>query len=103
MFRLLILAVAVAIAVGVSWALASNAVSDVLGEPPPQMGRSHVTLQWRGAPGLKDHARAWLFAYQGTRVPGAPNVRIHVSPMGKLLKVEPADLASRLKSMRRDF
>ena len=103
MFRLLIVAVVVAIAVGASWALASNTVSDVLGEPPPQTGRSHLTLYWQGAPALKDHARAWLFAYQGTRVPGAPNIRIYVSLAGKLLRVEPGDLPVRLKSMRRDF
>src|SRR5690348_13555014 len=101
--RLLIVAAIGAAGVGASWAIAANTVSDVLGEPPPDTGKSHLTMFWQGTPALRDHARAWLFAYTGTRIPGASTVRIYVSPTGKLLRVEPTDLAYRLKAMHRDF
>ncbi len=102
-FRLVLVAAAGAVAVGISWAVASAAVSDVLGEPPPNMGKQTTTLYWKGAPTLKDHPRAWLFAYSGTRIPGTPTVRIFVSPLGKLLQVDPPNLQARMKGMRRDF
>lgn len=93
----LILAVLGALLVGASWAAAFATVGDLLGAPPPQMGRQVTQLLWKGAPQLRGHPRAWLFAFGPTLIPGAPNVRIYVAPTGRILLTEPADLPSRLR------
>jgi hypothetical protein len=98
-WTLVLLAVLAAIAAGVSWALASNAVNGVLGSPPPQMGKTKTTFLWDGMPKKAGHPRAWRFAFGPTRIPGTPNVVMYVSPTGKMLQTEPADLAARVKTM----
>jgi hypothetical protein len=95
-----LLVIVAAIAAGTSWAVAYNTVDDVLGAPPPAMGKRSTRFLWEGVPRLPDRPRAWLFTFGPTRIPGAPNVRIYVSPTGRLLRTEPADLASRVKFMR---
>ena len=101
--RLCMVAAVLAAVYGASWFAATRAVSDVLGEPPPKMGNQSTTFLWKGAATLRGHPRAWRFVYDHTFVPGAPNVRIYVSPFGRLLSAEPADLQTRLKGMHRDF
>ena len=95
----LMVAVAAAVVAGVSWVMAYSTVNGILGAPPPKMGRSSTTFLWEGIPRTGGH-RAWRFAYGPTAIPGAPNVVFYVSPAGKLLRMEPADLAVRLKVMR---
>ena len=99
-WKLIGLAVVVAVVAGVSWMLAYNTVDDVLGDPPPQMGDQKTTFLWYGMPRTKDHPRVWRFAFGPTLIPGAPRVTIFVSPLGKLVRLEPADLDARLKIMR---
>ena len=44
-----------------------------------------------------------VFAVVATGQQKTPNVRIYVTPLGRLLLAEPADLQSRLKGIHRDF
>jgi len=98
-FRLVMVAAAAGVAVLISWALAYNAVSNVLGAPPPDMGNTATVLLWQGATSLPGHPRAWRFTFGPTRVPNTPNARIYVSLLGGLLRTEPEDLPARLKAM----
>jgi hypothetical protein len=95
----LMLAAALAAAAGVSWVIAYNTVDNVLGAPPPQMGTQTTTFLWDGIPRTPAHPRAWRFAFSPTLIPGAPKVVIFVSPLGRLLRLEPSDLVTRLKIM----
>ena len=94
------LALLLGAAAGVSWIIAYNTVNGVLGSPPPQMGNQTTTFLWDGMPRDPARTRAWRFAFGPTLVPGAPKVTIFVSPVGKLLRIEPADLPARLKVMQ---
>ena len=96
---LLILTLAAALAVGGSWALAYNGVATLLGDPPPQMGIQTTTFLWDGLTQLEGAPRVWSFAYYPTLIPGAQSVRVYVSPMGRVLLTEPADLAARVKKV----
>ncbi|HUL04105.1 MAG TPA: hypothetical protein VLV16_12850, partial [Gemmatimonadales bacterium] len=78
------------------WALAYNGVANLLGDPPPQMGTQTTTFPWDGPAGSP---RLWCFAYAPTLIPGAPSVRIYVSPTGRVVWTEPADLAARVKAL----
>jgi hypothetical protein len=49
-------------------------------------------------PHVPGHPRAWRFAFRPTKIPGAERVEIYVSPSGKVLATEPADLESRLQA-----
>jgi hypothetical protein len=40
----------------------------------------------------------WQFAFSPTSIPGAPSVRIYISPVGKLVATEPGDLPQRVKA-----
>jgi hypothetical protein len=62
------------------------------------MGTQTTTFLWNGLPQLRGHPRAWSFAFTPTRIPGAPNVRVYVSPFGRVLLTEPADLPARLSA-----
>jgi hypothetical protein len=94
------LAVVVALAGGVSWVIAYHTVDALLGAPPPEMGHQTTSFLWKGMPRTATHPRAWRFAFGPTLIPGAPRVTIFVSPLGQLLRVEPADLAARVKMMQ---
>ena len=83
---------------GASFGAAIFGVGDLLGAPPPARGRRDVTFLWEGMPGRRDHARAWRFAFKGTKVPGAPNITVYISPTGKVLQTNPADLPDRIKA-----
>src|ERR1700758_1694615 len=88
-----------ALLAGASWAASLVAVGTVLGAPPPEMGKESSTLLWQGAPELVGHPRVWRFAFGPTVIPGATTVRIYVSPLGRGVAPEPADLAARIKAL----
>ena len=92
-------AVAAAVLLGASWAVAYNAVANVLGSPPPEMGTQSTAFLWQGAPELPGHPRVWRFAFGPTRIPGAPTVRIYVTPLGQVVETQPADLDARVKAL----
>ncbi len=94
-----ILALAAALVVGGSWALAYNGVATLLGDPPPQMGIQTTTFLWDGLTQMEGAPRVWCFAYYPTLIPGAQSVRIYVTPMGRVIQTEPADLAARVKKV----
>jgi len=99
----LIAAFGAALLLGASWAAAFYTLGNLLGAPPPEMGTQSTTLLWQGAPELPGHPRVWRFAFGPTRIPGAPTVRIYITPFGDLVKTEPADLAERVKLMERGY
>jgi hypothetical protein len=47
---------------------------------------------------LLDHPPWWRFVYAPTAIPGASRVRIDVSPWGKIISTDPADLDDRIKA-----
>jgi hypothetical protein len=93
----MILAVVAALLIGASWAAAYTTVGQLLGAPPPVMGKQSTTFLWKGVPQLRGHPKAWRFWFGPTLIPGAPSVRIYVAPTGRILMTEPADLATRLR------
>jgi len=100
LFWLMVMAaIGAALVLGASWAVAYTAVANVLGAPPPQMGTQSTALLWQGAPELPGHPRVWRFAFGPTRIPGAPTVRIYVTPLGHLVETEPADLEARVQAL----
>jgi len=100
LFRLLLFAaLGAAVVVGVSWTLAYNAVASLLGDPPPQMGTQKTAFLWDGLTQIEGAPRVWAFAYYPTLIPGAQSVRIYVSPVGRVVLTEPADLAARVKTL----
>ena len=86
-----------ALVLGASWAAAYTAVANVLGSPPPEMGTQYTALLWQGAPELSGRPRVWRFTFGPTRIPGAPTVRIYVTPLGHVVATQPADLEARVK------
>ena len=98
-FKLVMVAAACGVVVLVSWALAYNAVSGVLGAPPPDMGNTATVLLWKGSQ-LPGHPRAWRFTFGPTRVPNTPTARIYVGLFGGVLRTEPEDLPARIKAMQ---
>ena len=94
------LACGAAIAAGVSWIGASVAVNSLLGSPPPEMGNQSTYFMWNGMPQLPDHPRVWCFAFGPTHIPGAPSVRIYVTPLGRIVETEPGNLEALLKAFR---
>ena len=93
------LGIAGAVAVGISWIAAYATVAKLLGSPPPRMGAQDVRLHWRGLPNQTGHPRAWEFAFGPTAIPGAPRVVIYVGPTGNLIRTVPADLAARVSAL----
>jgi hypothetical protein len=85
-----------ALLAGASFAGAYTAVGSLLGSPPPEMGRQSTTFLWEGTPQIPGSPRVWLFTFGPTRIPGAPTVRIYVSPLGRVVRTEPADLEARV-------
>src|SRR3989442_12898322 len=81
-----------ALLLGASWAVAYSTVADVLGSPPPEMGRQSTTLLGRGAPAPPGTPRAWAFASCPPPTPGAPPLRIPVTPLRPLVDTKQADL-----------
>ncbi|MSR07818.1 MAG: hypothetical protein EXR93_12260 [Gemmatimonadetes bacterium] len=96
-YKLLAAAAVLSLSIPISWALASNAVAGLLGSPPPEMGKQQTTFLWDGAAAVKGRPKAWRFTYTGTHIPATPTVRFYVSPLGKVLRAEPPDVALRIK------
>ncbi|HEY6210366.1 MAG TPA: hypothetical protein VIW28_15000 [Gemmatimonadales bacterium] len=96
----LVAAFAAALLAGASWAGAFMAVGTLLGSPPPELGTQSTTFLWQGMARLPGHPRVWRFAFGPTQIPGAPTVRIYVTPLGRVVQTEPADLEARLKALR---
>ncbi|HEY7682649.1 MAG TPA: hypothetical protein VH879_08410 [Gemmatimonadales bacterium] len=92
------LAVGAALLAGASWAAAYTGLGDLLGAPPPEMGTQSTSFLWHGLPGVRGTPRVWRFAFSPTRIPGAPEVRVYVTPTGHVVLTEPSDLAERLKA-----
>lgn len=93
---LLFLVVIAVLLTGASWGLASAKVGDMLGAPPPNMGKLHVELKLSGAKELKGKPRVWKFTYRPTILPGAPVATFYVDLTGHILRTEPADLPEEL-------
>jgi hypothetical protein len=94
----MILAGVAALLFGASWAAAYASVGNLLGAPPPEMGRQTTIFLWKGMPRTRGHPRAWYFGFGPTLIPGAPSVQVYVSPIGRILRTEPPDLPARLRS-----
>jgi hypothetical protein len=90
-------AFAAALLAGASFAGAYTAVGTLLGSPPPEMGTQTTTFLWEGMPNAPGNPRVWLFTFGPTRIPGAPKVRIYVTPLGRVVEMDPADLEARVK------
>jgi hypothetical protein len=101
LFWLIVLAAGVAaLLAGVSWVTAYTAVGSFLGSPPPEMGAQSTSFLWNGLPQLPEHPRVWCFAFGPTKIPGAPAVRIYVSPLGQIVETEPGNLDALLKAFQ---
>lgn len=83
---------------GASWGAANYRVADLLGAPPPKMGKSKTSFDYHGVAALPGHPRAWIFEYGPTSIPGASKVRIYVDPSAHILRTEPAQLAELLNT-----
>jgi hypothetical protein len=87
-----------ALLTGASWAAAYTSVGYLLGAPPPRMGHQAISVHWRGPAELLQHPPWWRFDYGPTAIPGATRVRIDVTPWGKVISTDPADLQDRIKA-----
>ncbi len=85
---------------GASWVTASFAVGSLLGSPPPEMGTQSTSFLWSGMEQVPGHPRVWLFAFGPTHIPGAPPVRIYVTPLGRVVETEPSNPPALLKAFR---
>jgi hypothetical protein len=97
-WMLLIFAFVGALITGASWAAAYTSVGQLLGAPPPRMGKQTITIHWDGMSRLMEHPPWWRFAFAPTAIPGAAQVRIDVAPWGKVISTDPADLEDRIKA-----
>src|SRR2546425_4465258 len=88
----LMAAFAGALLLGASWAAAFYTLGDLLGAPPPEMGKQSTDFLWQGAPELPEHPRVWRFAFGPPPLPGAPPPRIYINPLGPLVTTQPAAL-----------
>ncbi|HVH68636.1 MAG TPA: hypothetical protein VM716_12285 [Gemmatimonadales bacterium] len=96
----LMAAFAAALLAGASWIGAYYAVGSLLGSPPPAMGNQTTKFLWDGAPNLPGHPRVWYFAFGPTQIPGATYVQIYVTPLGRVVETEPANLQALLNAFR---
>ena len=92
-WMVLALAIIAGVVAGASWAIAYNQVAALLGDPPPEMGAQTTTFLRNSS----SVAGVWSFAFYPTRIPGAPSVRIYVTPWGHVVETYPADLDARVK------
>lgn len=98
---LVMLALAAALVLGASWAIAFNTVGGLLGAPPPQMGQQHTRLVWSDLRRTPLHPYFWRYTFEGTVIPGAPSVQVDISPLGSIITTFPPDLARRLADFHR--
>ena len=93
-------ALAAALVSGASWAGAYYRVGTLLGSPPPKMGTQSTTFLRDGLKSVRGRPKVWRFAFGPTEIPGAPKVRIYVSPSGELVATDPPDLQDHLRQFR---
>jgi hypothetical protein len=98
---LVMLAFVAALLMGASWAIAFHTVGDLLGAPPPQMGRQHTRVIWADPRRTPTQPYFWRYSFEPTVIPGAPSVQIDVSPLGHIITTFPPDLARRLADFHR--
>lgn len=72
----------------------------VVGSNPPMSERT-ITFAFEGVAELPGQPRAWVIAYRRSRLPGVRQVRIYVSPAGRLIDTQPRDLDVRLDAWER--
>lgn len=101
LWLLMMTALIAALLAGASFGIAYVRVGQLLGSPPPEMGTQHVRFLWDGMPRVRGRPRAWRFAFGPTRLAGAPEVRIYVSPWGEVLQTDPANLSDLLFAFHR--
>ena len=83
---------------GASFGAAVFGVGDLLGAPPPDMGRRSVTVPLGRRAQPAGSCKGVALCVPSTRIPGAPDVTIYISPTGKVLQAYPADLPDRIKT-----
>lgn len=102
LFWILVMAALVgALLTAASWAFAYSSVSTLLGAPPPIMGTQHTSIEWHDLSHLRSDPPVWRFEFGPTVIPGAPEVRIYVNPLGEIVRTEPDDLEELLAAFRR--
>lgn len=101
LWLLMMVALVGALLAGASFGIAYFRVGQVLGSPPPDMGSQHTSFLWNGMGHVRGKPQAWRFAFGPTRLAGAPDVRIYVSPWGEVLQTEPSNLNDLLFSFHR--
>jgi hypothetical protein len=98
--RLLIWVVFFVLVAGVgSYAGARFKAGQLLGPKSQVEGRTW-TFAYQGVEGLEGNPRAWVFTYNQVRLPGVRQVRIVISPGGKVLSVIPRDLERRIAAYK---
>lgn len=98
---LVLVALVGAVLTAASWTFAYSSVGTLLGAPPPIMGTQHTSIEWHGLSRLRSDPPVWRFAFGPTVIPGAPEVRIYVDPLGEIVRTEPDDLEELLAAFRR--
>ena len=91
-----LLALACGFLFGISYAGARTTVGKMLGSPTPPVGNRTITFLWGGAQNLPGKPRVWRFTFSKVAAIGNGRATVYVSPTGKIVRVEPADLESRL-------
>lgn len=94
-----IVALVAALAGGGSYAAAYFAQGEVTGVDDP-IGARTWELAWKGVDSLPGKPRAWVFTYEGGRVPGIRKATIWVSLTGDVIATKPRDLDERIERWR---
>jgi len=94
---LLVLSFAATLLAGGSYAAARVTVGKFVGTKPPLSGRT-VTFSFGGVEHLRGNPPAWIVSYRRSQLPGVQQATFYVSPTGKLIAVDPADLDVRLEA-----
>ena len=88
---IIVLAMIGGLAYGASYVGARAAAGKLLGPEPPLTGRS-VAFAFKGVQDMTDTPRLWVFTYTRSQLPGVSRAVIYVSPTGKIVRTEPANL-----------
>jgi hypothetical protein len=79
------------LAYGASYVGARAAAGKFLGPEPPLTGRQ-ATFAFKGVEALEGTPRVWVFTYARSALPGVSHAVIYVSPTGRIVKTQPANL-----------
>ena len=85
---------------GMSYVGARATAGKLLGIDSPLSNRT-VEFAFVGVTGLRANPRAWVFTFRSSELPGVARAQIYISPTGKLLATQPADLELRLERLAR--